>query len=313
MPADRTCTSPRWPSTSPGAAGESTCSHDATTRTSLEASRCAPACPSSTSTPDRRCRCPRTSCCRTCRRSPTCSIAPGPTIRRTSSMPTSGCRVAAALEAGRHLGLPVVQTFHALGIVKRRQQGARDTSPPGRLATEARLVRTVDHVIATCSDEVFELVRLGGDRSRMSVVPVRCGRRGIHARRPGRTPRAAAAPRRGQPVGRTQGHRQRHRRARRGPRHRAGDRRRPRTHRGRRRSRSPAAAPGRRRAWRRRPSRSARSAPTARAARCCGRPTPSCACRGTNRSASCRSKRWRAPGRWSPAPSADSSTPLSTV
>jgi D-inositol-3-phosphate glycosyltransferase len=79
----------------------------------------------------------------------------------------------AALAAGRRLGLPVVQTFHALGIVKRRQQGARDTSPPGRLATEARLVRTVDHVIATCTDEVFELVRLGGDRSRMSVVP--CG------------------------------------------------------------------------------------------------------------------------------------------
>ena len=34
-------------------------------------------------------------------------------------------------------------------------------------------MRTVDHVIATCTDEVFELVRLGGDRTRMSVVP--CG------------------------------------------------------------------------------------------------------------------------------------------
>ncbi|HEX6419176.1 MAG TPA: glycosyltransferase, partial [Acidimicrobiales bacterium] len=64
-------------------------------------------------------------------------------------------------------------TFHALGVVKRRHQGAADTSPPGRCDVEARLLRDADHVIATCSDEVAELVALGGERHRITVVP--CG------------------------------------------------------------------------------------------------------------------------------------------
>jgi D-inositol-3-phosphate glycosyltransferase len=79
----------------------------------------------------------------------------------------------AALEAARALRIPVVQTFHALGVVKRRHQGAADTSPAGRLEIEERIVRDADHIVATCSDEVFELARLGADRGRVSVVP--CG------------------------------------------------------------------------------------------------------------------------------------------
>jgi D-inositol-3-phosphate glycosyltransferase len=35
------------------------------------------------------------------------------------------------------------------------------------------VARTVDHVVATCSDELFELVRLGADRRHITVVP--CG------------------------------------------------------------------------------------------------------------------------------------------
>jgi glycosyltransferase involved in cell wall biosynthesis len=69
--------------------------------------------------------------------------------------------------------VPVVQTFHALGVVKRRHQGARDTSHPIRQGAERDLLRSVDRVIATCSDEVFELVRLGADGRRVGVVP--CG------------------------------------------------------------------------------------------------------------------------------------------
>ena len=42
----------------------------------------------------------------------------------------------AALAAGRRTGVPVVQTYHALGTVKRRHQGAQDTSPPGRVGYE---------------------------------------------------------------------------------------------------------------------------------------------------------------------------------
>ena len=79
----------------------------------------------------------------------------------------------AALAAARPLGIPVVLTFHALGVVKKRHQGERDTSPAGRLEVEAGLVRDADRVVATCTDEVFELLRLGGDRKRISVVP--CG------------------------------------------------------------------------------------------------------------------------------------------
>jgi D-inositol-3-phosphate glycosyltransferase len=79
----------------------------------------------------------------------------------------------AALAAARPLGIPVVQTFHALGVVKRRHQGARDTSPPTRLREEAILAENVDRIVATCSDEVFELVRMGADLRRVAVVP--CG------------------------------------------------------------------------------------------------------------------------------------------
>src|SRR3954463_11045691 len=47
----------------------------------------------------------------------------------------------AALDAAGEI--PVVHTFHALGTVKRRHQGRRDTSPPGRIAHETRIARSV--------------------------------------------------------------------------------------------------------------------------------------------------------------------------
>lgn len=79
----------------------------------------------------------------------------------------------AALDAAGPLGLPVAQTFHALGVVKRRHQGAKDTSPPERADEEQKILDEADRIIATCSDEVFELLRLGADPRRISVVP--CG------------------------------------------------------------------------------------------------------------------------------------------
>jgi len=79
----------------------------------------------------------------------------------------------AALMAARDLGIPVVQTFHALGVVKRRYQGEADTSPPERLGIEREILRRADHVVATCSDEIFELARLGGSRGRLTAIP--CG------------------------------------------------------------------------------------------------------------------------------------------
>jgi D-inositol-3-phosphate glycosyltransferase len=78
--------------------------------------------------------------------------------------------VALAASGGR---FPVVQTFHALGSVKRRHQGEDDTSPDGRVGAELAVARRVDRVLATSTDEVFELARMGAPRRRMTVVP--CG------------------------------------------------------------------------------------------------------------------------------------------
>lgn len=79
----------------------------------------------------------------------------------------------AALRATAGLGIPVGHTFHALGCVRRRHQGAKDKSPPERDDVEPQIVRFADRLIATCSDEIFELRRLGADHERISLVP--CG------------------------------------------------------------------------------------------------------------------------------------------
>ncbi|HET8594719.1 MAG TPA: glycosyltransferase [Intrasporangium sp.] len=79
----------------------------------------------------------------------------------------------AALSAGRACGVPVVQTFHALGTVKRRFQGADDTSPADRLRLERDLAHGVDRIIATCTDEVAELRAMGVSPERVRIIP--CG------------------------------------------------------------------------------------------------------------------------------------------
>ncbi|WP_242900717.1 glycosyltransferase [Actinomadura terrae] len=85
-------------------------------------------------------------------------------------------RASGASGAGRGPGarrVPVVQTFHALGTVKRRHQGGADTSPAARLRLERMVGRAADAVIATCSDEVAELAAMGVPSEHVHVVP--CG------------------------------------------------------------------------------------------------------------------------------------------
>ncbi len=77
----------------------------------------------------------------------------------------------AALTAARDLGTPVLQTFHALGSVKRRWQGADDTSPGARIGVETDVATRCARVIATCADEVSELAALGVDPQQVRVVP----------------------------------------------------------------------------------------------------------------------------------------------
>ncbi len=79
----------------------------------------------------------------------------------------------AAVWAAARRPVPVVQTFHALGSVKRRWQADADTSPPQRLDVEAAVTRRATAIIATCTDEVSELAAYGARPETMYVVP--CG------------------------------------------------------------------------------------------------------------------------------------------
>ncbi|GAA0327647.1 glycosyltransferase [Actinoallomurus spadix] len=79
----------------------------------------------------------------------------------------------AALGGARDHGVPVVQTFHALGRVKRRYQRDADTSPAGRVRLEGQVGRDATAVVATCTDEVRELGAYGVPPDRVFVVP--CG------------------------------------------------------------------------------------------------------------------------------------------
>jgi glycosyltransferase involved in cell wall biosynthesis len=79
----------------------------------------------------------------------------------------------ASMLATRESGVPVVQTFHALGVTKRRHQGRRDTSPGARIRLERALARDVARVVATSTEEIAELVRFGTPRHAITVVP--CG------------------------------------------------------------------------------------------------------------------------------------------
>ncbi|WP_417826637.1 glycosyltransferase [Streptomyces calvus] len=79
----------------------------------------------------------------------------------------------ASLWAARELGLPLLHTFHALGTVKRRHQRLADTSPAERIGCEIEVGLGCDRVVATCRDEVAELVRMGVPAARIGVVP--CG------------------------------------------------------------------------------------------------------------------------------------------
>jgi D-inositol-3-phosphate glycosyltransferase len=77
---------------------------------------------------------------------------------------------------GAHLrerwGIPFVEIFHALGLVKRQHQGEADTSPPERIAVERLVLEAADRVIAQCPSEVDELAsRYGANPLRIRVVP----------------------------------------------------------------------------------------------------------------------------------------------
>jgi type III pantothenate kinase len=79
-------------------------------------------------------------------------------------------------------------TFHALGVVKRRHHGAADPSPAQRIDVERALLERLDGVVATCRDEIRELLELGADPQRLHVVPCGVDVRRFTARGPHRVP-----------------------------------------------------------------------------------------------------------------------------
>ncbi len=72
------------------------------------------------------------------------------------------------------LAVPLVVTFHALGLIRREHQGDADGFPLERIAIEQRIVREADRIVAECPQDHADLMRAyGADAARVSMVP--CG------------------------------------------------------------------------------------------------------------------------------------------
>jgi glycosyltransferase involved in cell wall biosynthesis len=76
----------------------------------------------------------------------------------------------AALAAAREVPVPVISTFGSLGAAERRAGLAGDCSP-ARLRMEACVARAATSVLATTSDEVAELARMGLPNAQVACVP----------------------------------------------------------------------------------------------------------------------------------------------
>ncbi|MER7331486.1 MULTISPECIES: glycosyltransferase [unclassified Micromonospora] len=77
----------------------------------------------------------------------------------------------AAAHAVRETDLPVVQTFHSLGVEQLRHLGRQYDGPGERIPLERALTRAVDIAVAQCNDEVDELTRMGLQRASVAMVP----------------------------------------------------------------------------------------------------------------------------------------------
>ncbi|MFG1841951.1 glycosyltransferase [Micromonospora sp. NPDC049175] len=77
----------------------------------------------------------------------------------------------AAAHAVRETDIPVVQTFHSLGVEQARHLGGHYGGPGERITLERALTRAVDIAVAQSNDEVDELTRMGLQRSSVALVP----------------------------------------------------------------------------------------------------------------------------------------------
>jgi glycosyltransferase involved in cell wall biosynthesis len=78
-----------------------------------------------------------------------------------------------ALAGARGLGIPVVQTFTSLGAAEQRHGLCLGDGRDARLRLEGAVARSADLLLASSSQELTDLARLGAPRTRIRVVP--CG------------------------------------------------------------------------------------------------------------------------------------------
>lgn len=77
----------------------------------------------------------------------------------------------AAASAVRDSVIPMVQTFHSLGLEQLRHLGDEYGGPEERIPLERALTRAIDVAVAQCTGEVEELTRMGLRRAAVVVVP----------------------------------------------------------------------------------------------------------------------------------------------
>ncbi len=79
-----------------------------------------------------------------------------------------------AADLKKILNIPFVVTFHALGIIRRIHQGARDAFPAERINIEKRIVKEADYIIAECPQDKLDLIEhYKASEEKITVVP--CG------------------------------------------------------------------------------------------------------------------------------------------
>ncbi len=69
------------------------------------------------------------------------------------------------------LGIPNVVSFHTLGLSRRRVLGVNDRSPGARLRIEHCVAHQASRIIASATDEVADLARLGVPARDATIVP----------------------------------------------------------------------------------------------------------------------------------------------
>ncbi|MGA0568101.1 glycosyltransferase [Rathayibacter sp. KR2-224] len=102
----------------------------------------------------------------------------------------SGLAALGAVESIPTSRIPVVHTFHALGSVKRRFQGAADTSPTARRWLEPHVGSRAAAIVATSTDEVLELGRMDIASGKVHVIPCGVDPKAFSAKGP-KAPKAA--------------------------------------------------------------------------------------------------------------------------